>query len=173
MSQELSELKKLITHLQGLRAEIAENEAYLKTLKAQEEFFATDIIPGYMQDIGVTEIRLDTGELFYISTSYFGNISQERAIPAFKWLRDNGFGAKIKDAVVTSFGQGLEERLDYTILKKFLEEKEIDFEHKEAIHAQTLKSTIKECMEKGMNFPQQLFGVHIAKQIEVEKPKTK
>lgn len=172
MSKELSEIKELISFMENLENEVESLEQQLKDKKEHLELFKNDIIPEYIIGLGLSELKLDDGRKIEIKTSYFGNISDARSESAFKWLRDNGYHTKIKTGIALSFGAGMEEILDCAVLRNFLKEKDIPFNMKEGVHPQTLKSTIRECMEKGINFPQELFGVFIALETVVEKPKT-
>lgn len=169
MSKELSEVKQLIAFMQGVEAEVKALEEQLEVKKDQVHMFKTDIIPEHLMSLGLEQAKLDTGEVITVKTAYFGNISEARAEVAYKWLRDNGYHTKIKTTIALSFGADMESIIDHKVLENFLKEHDIVYSEKEGIHAQTLKSTIKECMEAGENFPQELFGVHIAKEVIVEK----
>lgn len=167
-SKELSDLRTLITFLKELEDEISVRESELRELKEQRDAFKTDHIPGFMEDLGLEKFTMGDGESYMIATKYFGNISEQRSIAAFSWLKQHGEASLIKTSVAARFGAGMEEQLDLMVLKNFLEEKEIEMDQTESVHPQTLKSFIRRKLEAGQNFPLGLFGVHVAKEVVVE-----
>jgi len=173
MNAELKDIKELVRFTQQLQAEIEQDETKLQAKKDRLELFMTDLIPDFILGMGLSEVKLDTGETISVGTKYFGNISKDRAEAAFKWLREHEHGSLIKTSVSATFGAGLDEQVDYTLLKQFIEENEIGAEMQDKVHPQTLKSFIKNSMENGVKFPYELFGVYVAKELVVEKPKTK
>ncbi len=165
MNKELKDIKELIQYVQTMTAKKERLEAEVKALNERIEWFSGDIIPEFMFSMGVSEVTLDDGVEISIETKYYGNISQERAEQAHKWLKENGFESLVKSTVGLSFGAGDEDKVDKELLTRFLSEHEINFNEKEAVHSQTLKSFIKHQMEDGKQFPYHLFGVHVAKQV--------
>jgi hypothetical protein len=173
MNKELQDIKTLVRFVQGLEQEIAQEEASLKEKKARLDFFKLDAIPEYILSLGLSEVKLDSGERITVKTNYFGNISEERREAAHKWLREHQSGSLIKQGVDLMFTDSTEHQLDQALLINFLKENSIEYKKSETVHPQSLKSFIREQMEAGNNFPYELFGVYVAKELRVETPKTK
>jgi predicted transcriptional regulator len=173
MNQELADIKELVRYVQKIETLIENKEQEIKELTQRLELFNNDLIPEYILGMGLSEVKLDTGEAISVKTKYFGNISAERAEAAHKWLTENGNAALIKTEISATFGAGQEEQVDLLVLKNFLKENEMEVNEKKAVHPQTLKSFIKNSMENGVKFPYELFGVYVAKELVVNKPKTK
>jgi hypothetical protein len=167
MNRELQDIKELIRYIQLLDEDIAKDEAALNEKKARLDFFVNDAIPDFILGLGLSEVKLDTGETVTVKTNYFGNISEERSAAAFKWLREHNQGSLIKSEVRLNFTSSQEDQVDKLVLAQFIKEKELSAVEKEAVHPQTLKSFIKNSMEDGVNFPYPLFGVFVSKQVVV------
>ena len=90
----------------------------------------------------------------------------------YAWLRDNGHGAIIKvDLVVDARALSDTDRQG---LRDLIEESEfgVAVEDKESVHAATLKSLVKELLEKGTTLPPAI-SVHQFKKAELKEPKVK
>lgn len=173
MNKDIRDIKTLIEYVKQLEQEAVAKTIELKALEERARYFREDIIPEFMFSLGLSEVKLDTGEPITIKTKYFGNISEDRSEVAHKWLKENGYASLIKSNIAMSFTDGLEDQVDLSVLTEFLTEKEINFNKKDAVHPQTLKAFIKQAMESGTNFPYHLFGVYVAKEVtmgEVKKP---
>lgn len=172
MSTELSELAIMAAHLQNLDSEIEVVEGLLSQLKRDRQVVSREFIPSLMADVGVKEFKLDNGSEIIIQQKYYANISEERSVEAFKWLRDNGQEALIKTFIINDFGAGLEDKVDLQMLTNFLQEHEIIFSKKESVHPQTLKAFVK-TQSENKEFPTMTFGVFVTDETVVNKPKQK
>ena len=169
MTKQLQDLAILCDYLRIMEAEAEDKAKKLKTLTERIDYFKTDVIPTYIQSLGLSEFKLEDGTEVTIGTKYYCNISEERSEAAFKWLTEHGHESLIKSTITLKFGAGLEEKVDHAVLKNFLTESDMTFDEKKAVHAQTLKSFVKGAVEDGTPIPYDLFGVYIAKEVHVGK----
>lgn len=169
----LTDIKILIEFVEGLKKDKESYELNLKKITEQIEYYTTDIIPTYLQSLGLQEVVLDTGLKVSIATKYFGNISEERAEQAHKWLEDHEFGSLIKTEYNMKFGKGELEQVEKLMVENFIKENDISHVEKKSVHPATLKAFIKSELEEGHPIPLGLFGVHIVKEIQVGTKQTK
>lgn len=163
VQQTLLEISALIKHRQALSEKVAKLDQQLQDAKTEFTRYDSEIIPDLFMQLGLSELKLDSGEKVTIKRGYYGNISEERAIEAFKWLEDNGHGSLIKTSLAMTFGKGKEEQWGLLAAKAALKEQKVDFKEKKGVHPQTLKAFIKQQLEDATpNFPKELFGVHVA-----------
>lgn len=148
----------------ALGKQVEEMSDKLKTL-------SESTIPEAMMAIGMEEFTLSTGEKVSVKKFYSASISQDNLDPALGWLRTNGHGDIIKNEVNVQFGKGDDDTAALTM--KLLREKGLYPEQKTFVHPQTLKSFVKENMESGTSFPQELFGVFVGNKTKITPPKAK
>jgi hypothetical protein len=182
MAETLESLSNLAKALGRKRLELAEKEQELKEIQEQIKRLDEILIPEAMQSLGLTEIKLDSGAKISYTRVYYANISEERMPAAEEWLKKNKFDSILKTNVGLVFGAGLEDKVDHALLKKFLDEHEIEHKEKKAVHPQTLKAFVRERLEAETDtvsniapeakLPRELFGVHEAFKTVVEEPKT-
>lgn len=170
-----SDLKRLVSLGALLAAATKEFEFYEAKTKAQKTIItrlSQEDIPQLMKEIGLTEIKLDTGESITVRSEISTSITEEKAPQCFAWLIEHGFGGLIKTAVLAEFSKdelAVAEKLAEQLTKKFGER--VAF--KQLVHPATLKSFVKERLEKGEKFPLSMFGVHQYDVAKMIQPKTR
>ena len=146
----------------------------VETFKKLTEFD----IPTYLKALGMTSYRLTDGSSVDVTTKYDAQISEERREAAHAWLRAHNFGDLIKNQVIIDVGKGNDEKVQR--LATLAAELGLTADHKETVHAGTLKAFVKEQIEKqsvvdldraqGDAIPQELFGVYIRDVAEIKQP---
>jgi hypothetical protein len=145
------------------RAEEALTEAKKDVLAVER-----DELPSLMEEVGVTELKLATGQKVSVVQDCDAKIPEAMKPKAFAWLLKNGFGGIIKTQVLLAFGKGQHD--DAAALAKELQQKYPDnpAELDEGVHPSTLKAFVKERMTKGEPVPTDLFGVFFYKKAVVK-----
>ena len=156
-------VKKLIQYDQAI--ELKENET--KSLKKSRDKMSEEIIPGIMDELGLSKLKLDNGLQLSIVNDIRAHISEANKSAAYEWLRDAGLGTIIKNQVAVQFDKTQD--AEAVALKEKLNAEGLPVLHTETIHAGTLKSTCREAVEKGINIPEDLFGLYIGKKTKVSK----
>lgn len=154
-------VKKLIAYEQALTLK----EEEINSLKKQRDQLSTEIIPGIMDELGLSKLKLDNGLSISIQSDVQATISAANKEEAYNWLRDNGLGSIIKNQVAVQFDKTQD--AEAIALKEKLLMEGFGVSHTETIHAGTLKSTCREAVEKGINIPEDLFGLYIGKKTKV------
>lgn len=154
-------LKQLSTLVQSLREadkEIEAMEKQLATKRIAADKLRCDVIPGTMENLGLAQIKLADGTTVSVKTDVRASIptgarnTEDKREEAFKWLRDNGFGALIKVEVSATFGLGQEDKA-----RKLLEQLTKKYDSvslTEAVPAPTLRSFVTERLEEGKPIPE-------------------
>jgi hypothetical protein len=156
-NNKLTELSDLVSQLSKL------NEALEKVNEFQEKINAkiTEInsvrIPDLFDELGVKKLSLSDGRTVEIIRKFAASISKEKEAECFNWLKEHNHDAIIKDSIAVKLKKG-EGEISAKITK-FLNELQVTFEKKRAVHPQTLLAFVKEQIENGENLPQELFNV--------------
>lgn len=152
----VEELKMVAESLIACERATALAEEKLKQAKEQERVIREETLPGMMQEIGMKEFVLETGEKVKLSQEVYAAIPADKKYEAFEWLDTNGFGGLIKTDVVVAFTRGELEKAQEFYSE--LIEKGVSPSLTQNVHAQTLKAFLKEQLADGKEIPLDLFG---------------
>ena len=140
--------------------QVAELEDQLKKAKAVLFTISTVDLPEAMKEAGLEKFTSTDGLEISVTPDVICGISEARREAAYEWLIKNNFGGIIKSDVDVMFGR--DEREKALKLVEQLRKKGMEVSLSQSIHAQTLKSFVKERMadtESDIKFPLELFGV--------------
>lgn len=160
--------RKYITDIEKLEVDLSE-------VKAQRDKLQNQVIPEFMEELGIPGIELDDGKKVSVKDIFVTNITKDKQNQAYQWLSNNGFGDLIKHEVKVNFGKG--ETVSTNYLLKLLAEtpefKNAQYSDKESIHPQTLKATVKEQITKGNDLflteeALELLGIRVLKQAVIK-----
>jgi hypothetical protein len=152
-------ISALVQQARVAEQEMAEMEQALKDIKDNYRKLTEEVIPEAMSEIGMKSLKMDDGSSLEIKPFYSASISEARRAEAYQWLRDNGFDDIIKNTVSVRFGRGEDELCSQ--LLNLLGEKGFPADQAEKIEPMTLKAWVKEMVERGNEFPSELFGAYI------------
>lgn len=155
----VSSLADLAKRAKNLEREIEDLEAVLKERKHQQTKLLEESIPEALNSLGMKSFQMEDGSSISIKPYYSASIKEERRAEAYQWLREHGFDDIIKNTVSVRFGRG-EDNLCESLLN-LLGEKGFPAEQAEKIEPMTLKAWAREQVERGNEFPMDLFGVYI------------
>lgn len=154
---QISETARLQLELED---DIARMEEALRVKKAEYAVISGSTLPELMDAADMAEFRLRDGRRVAIKTEVRANISKARATAACNWLRSNGFGALVKNVVMSEFGRGEDEKAHEAIevLSK------LNLGHvsqSETVNHQTLSAWVRRHLEENPNavLPVDLLGI--------------
>lgn len=156
----LGQLLATADYQKQLEQEVAELEASLKAKKAELFIVASKTLPDLMEEAGLEDFKMRDGAKVSLKEDIRASISKERAAAACKWLRDNGFGALVKNQVIAEFGMGEDEKAKAAI--DALTEAHLGLVHQaETVHPSTLSSWVRTKMkdDPDMSLPVELLGI--------------
>lgn len=155
----MSDLKRVIDLAKLLVAQRDKVELMEKELKvAQSDLrrIETEDLPELMREIGMASVTLDDGSIIEVADEVQCAITEAARKSAHEWLINNGFGGLIKTEVVVTFGRGERDEAEEFVQQVGDHHPELV----ERVHPSTLKSFVKEQLEKGVAIPFDLFGIH-------------
>jgi len=165
----LTQITATAEHMKEVADELAALEEKTKAKKTELETLQTQIIPELMDAAGLAEFRTRSGTKIVIKEVVKASITKERNGAAMAWLRENGYGALIKNQVIAEFGKGEDDRAT-KVLHSLKANGVKHVKQTEGIHYQTLNSWVKETMENSpeVDIPVELFGIFQRKVATIE-----
>ena len=154
---ELTDLAVLAEKQIFLEGRVKEVEELLDTVKEQLRVIQEQHIPEAMSTIGMKEFKLLNGYKITIKDDVFASIRKDFINQAVAWLDTKGLGDIVKDDVTVKFGRGEGEKA--TALLEYCNGRGFNANEKLSVHPQTLKATVKEQLEKGVEFPEEFFSI--------------
>lgn len=156
MTISLDQMAALARALVDADASVEQAEVNLKEAKERARILREETIPSAMQELGLEEIKLDTGQKLSVKQDVYASIPSAQKDAAFHWLEENGFGGLIKVEVAADFRKG---EADAALeLFKELQQRGLQVGFDQSVHAQTLKAFLREQLAAGTNVPLDLFG---------------
>lgn len=156
MTISLDSMTALARALLDADASVEDAEANLKAAKERARILREETIPSAMQELGLEEIKLDTGQKLSVKQDVYAAIPASSKEQAFTWLEQNGFGGLIKVEVTADYRKG---EADAAMqLFQELQERGLQVEFGQSVHAQTLKAFLREQLANGTNVPLDIFG---------------
>lgn len=146
-------------------------EADLKTKVETARVLREETIPGAMQELGLTQIKLSTGQTVDLKSVVYASIPAANKEEAFAWLAEHGFDGLIKTDVSITWGR--EALKNAVAFFKRIRKKQPQAELIQAIHPQTLKAFVGEQLAKGAELPMDTFGARAVFEARITKQKVK
>lgn len=165
--EKLGRIKELVSQMGKLEKQIADLEDMTKTAKESLRQITDFKIPEAMAEAGTKVFVTDDGLKVEVKPFYSAKISEENRADCFDWLNVHGHSGLIKHQIVADLGKG-----EDSVAKQiagYLSGMGISFTDKESIHHQTLQAFVREQIEKGNNFPIDLFNVFIGNTTKVKR----
>jgi hypothetical protein len=153
---DLEDIARLGTTLNEANADVEQAERILAQKKQRVMRLVQDTIPCAMQEIGISEVKLDTGQKLKIKEEVQAKINNADKVTAFNWLEEHEYDGIIKTTITVSFNKDEMQRA--VKLYDALQKKNYNLEFGRSIHSGTLKAFVRERMASGEEFPADLFG---------------
>lgn len=174
---DLGQLRQMIRSMLDLEEQIAQAEALLTSMREAHQRLQCEHIPDLMMTHQVTRVDLDGGHLDlvdHISASIPAPSTIEGAKPeaqealstrrqaALQWLRDNGYGALIKNIITITVPKG-DDALATKIMALVHATFKLEPSRSDSVHPSTLKSWVKEHLQLGTDLPFDLLSISAGK----------
>ena len=156
---DIAGIAALAKRAKELEKEVEDLEQVMKERKDQLRKLTEQSIPEALAQTGMKGFVMDDGSKIELKAFYSASISAARKAEAFQWLRDHGMDDIIKNTVSVRFGRGEDELCSR--LLGLLGDQGYPAEQAEKIEPMTLKAWVKEQVERGNEFPTELFGAYI------------
>lgn len=149
-----------------IAVEVADLESVLKERKNQFRKLTEETIPEALAQTGMTAFQMEDGSKIEVKPYYSASIPAARKAEAFEWLRENGMDDIIKNTVSVRFGRGEDELCSR--LLELLGVQGYPAEQAEKIEPMTLRAWVREQVERGNEFPTELFGAYIGQKATIK-----
>lgn len=153
----LGQLSKLAERQMECQAEVAELENKLAMAKEKLKGVQEIDIPNLMMEMGIKSFKLNNGASLSIKSDIFASIRSDHLDEGLQFFEDLGCGGIIKDDVTVKFGKGDSDKAAQVM--NFCRTNGYNATEKKHIHPQTLKAEIKQQMERGVDFPDEIFSI--------------
>tara|TARA_R100000234_G_scaffold38986_1_gene23106 strand:- start:2602 stop:3177 length:576 start_codon:yes stop_codon:yes gene_type:complete len=164
---ELSIVSALANKQLELAAQVAQLEADLKAKKEELRLTSEQELPDAMQQVGLTEITLSTGEKISVKEFYNAHISKANQPIAYAWLIKNGHAGLIKNDILLKFDRGEDEKVEQTV--SALQARGLTPQVRQSVHHSSLKAFVKEQFTAGNDIPTEPFGIYIGAKAIIKK----
>jgi len=165
-NEDLSSVGALAKRAKELEKEIEELDSTVSERKNQLRKLQEETIPAMLQELGMSDFTMADGSKITVKPFYSASIKEENRAQAYEWLREHGFDDIIKNTVSVQFGRG-EDGLCDTLLNQ-LREQNYPVQQAQKIEPQTLKAWVREQVERGSEFPTELFGVFVGQKATIK-----
>ena len=168
---ELRLVSELAQRQLELEQELERAEDEVKRVKAELDQVRQVELPNALSELGVESWTLTNGFSITSKPKYFASIPKDRKDEAFAWLEEHNLDAVIKNVVSAEFGKGENDlavqAVQELVSLGFRPQKEM------SVHPMTLKSLVKDLIERGVEFPMDLFGAGVVLEAKITPPKKK
>tara|TARA_S200002703_G_scaffold111011_1_gene96626 strand:- start:878 stop:1459 length:582 start_codon:yes stop_codon:yes gene_type:complete len=165
-----------LSTLTGFAEAIIKQDAFVKELdeRLKEEKkkllkMTDEDLPALMTEANSMEFTLLDGSKVTIKPQYGGSIKVDNRPEAYDWLRKHGHDDIIKNTISCQFGRGEDDLA--SSFKAFAEKEGYIPNQTEKIEPMSLRGWIKERVEKGEEFPMELFGAYVGQRAVITKAK--
>jgi hypothetical protein len=165
-----------LSTLTGFAEAIIKQDAFVKELdeKLKEEKkkllkMTDEDLPALMTEANSMEFTLLDGSKVTIKPQYGASIKVDNRPAAYEWLREHGHDDIIKNTVSCQFGRGEDDLA--SSFKAFAEKEGYVPNQTEKIEPMSLRAFVKERVEKGDEFPMELFGAYVGQRAVITKAK--
>lgn len=171
-SDALKEVTRLAKELLKADDAVEKAEKEFKAAKETARILREEDIPNYLQELGLTAIKLETGETVSYKDDVRLEWDDEKKGKAFVWLEENNYGGLIKTTVTTSFGKGELEKAR-ALLERLAEEFKDAVALKRDVNWQTMCAFLREQIEAAAVIPMDEWGAVAIKKATVKFPPKK
>lgn len=167
--QGLATVAELARKIRDKEERIKSLEEDLKAEKKALVKLTDEDMPAMLAEMGISSFSLDDGSQVEVKQTYGASILVNNRPQAYEWLRDHGYDDIIKNSVICQFGRGEDDQA--SAFAAFAQQQGFVPEQKTEIHPQTLRAFVKERVEKGDEFPMELFGAWVGQRAVIKKGK--
>lgn len=163
----LTQVAELAEEQLRLEREVEAMEEALSAKKQELLGISKGKLPALMMEIGVKEFKLVDGSKITIKPFVSAKIDDENREACFSWLTANGHADIIKHEISVKLGKGEDEVARQ--VAQAIAALGVTYTDKESVHHQTLTSFIKGVLERGEDFPLQMFNVYLGNEAKIKR----
>lgn len=156
----LAQLSAAADYQKQLQDEIAEMETELGRKKQELYLHSTKTLPDLLDAANMKTFSTKDGATVEMKDDIKASVTKTNMAAACLWLRENGFGALIKNQVIAEFGMGEDEKAAEALVT--LETAHLGHvKQQETIHSGALTAWVKRKLEDDpdINLPIDVLGI--------------
>lgn len=161
----LKSVSGLVKQMARLVLLAEEQERALKDTKNQIREIEEKLLPAALLAAGTSELTTDDGTQVTVVPFYSVTYPKGREDEVFEWLRGQGHGDLVKNVVSVQFGR--QEDDEALKLRNSLEVRGYSTDQKQWVEPMTWKAFAREQIERGVEFPQELFDTYIGNKAKI------
>lgn len=168
---QLTHLATLVTQQIRLEDQLADLEASKKKLSEELNKLIQTTIPDFLQDTGLSEIKLSSGVKVKIEEKLRVSTTGKNRERINRWLEETGHADLIKDDITISFGAGHDEEASQVFRDIASGHQYADISRTRSCHSQTFAALMRELLASGhTDIPLEELGVFVQKFSKLERP---
>lgn len=165
-NEDLTSVGALAKRAKELEKEIEDLGSTLDERKGQYRKLLEETIPEMLAGLGMKSFKMSDGSQVEVKPFYGASIKDENRAQAYEWLRQHGHDDIIKNTVSVRFGRN-EDKLCENLLN-LLRQQNYPVEQTQKVEPQTLKAWVREMVERGNEFPTDLFGAYVGQKATIK-----
>ena len=119
-----------------------------------------------MYDMNLSTLKLKDGSEVSVGKKFHAAAYADKKAEAIQWLRSNGLGDIVKNEITVKFGLNEDNKAEqYASLARG---QGYEPDRKIAVHAGTLRTTLRDYHQKGGSIPAELFTTFEGNQTEIK-----
>jgi hypothetical protein len=168
---QMKQVTAMVQTMLDLERDLLKAQEVCAAFAARIDRMSSTDIPEAMKAIGLTMFQLSDGKMVKLEEEDYGSYTKDNEPAVFKWLKAQGHGDMIKNALNVQIGKGKEtlvEKLQKVLLQKAYAGCVVEV--KESLHATTFKAFVREQLAEGKRLPKQISIFHKST-IDIKEPK--
>ena len=163
----LAKISDLVREAKRAEKELAQADELAKTKRQQLDAILMTMLPEAMDQAGLGEFTTTAGFHVKIKKDITHSLAEDRREAGMNWLESHGHGSIIKRELQMSFIKGQEEQAK-TVAKYIVDTFNLPVSEKRNVHASTLKSLLKDLLEKGKEVDEAIFKIQRIRKAEIK-----
>lgn len=166
----LGGIAELARKVRQKKTEFDSLEAQAAQCKKELLKITDEDLPNLLQELGISSFSLEDGSKVELRTIVGTHIKVENREEAYAWLKAHDFDDIIKNITSCQFGRGEDQKASDFV--ELAAEHGYVLNQKREIHHNTLTAFVRERIEKGENFPMELFGAFVGQRATIKGAKS-
>ena len=166
---EVTTIAQECVRLKTKEDELVSLEEQVKNKKEEIDEISSRIIPELLAEQGLSAIKLADGSNVSVKKEFRCTLPKDevKREAAYKWLRDQGLGAIIKNNIFVTFGKGEDDKAKQ--LLNLAAENGFDPQQKSDAAWNTLTALFQERVESGLDMPSDVFNTWIKDKTKITR----
>lgn len=152
-------LNALVSAAIAAEVELEKASEVQKAKRQALDALIMEAIPTAMDQMGLKEFTTLSGLTIKVKEDLSHSLAADRKPAGLDWLEKNGHGSIIKSELTISFAKGKEAEARQVLSELQSAHPGLPIEQGRDVHSATLKSLLKQLMEKGVDVPVDIFKV--------------